>query len=914
MRFLVSAGHLLAVDKRKILESARKLSQKGAKAKALKEYQKLIKLDPKDAKLRLELGDAYRRWGEVSEAITAYSKVAEQYMKEGFDARAVAVFKQIHNLDPDRLDSYVPLAELYQRMGLNAEAITALQTAADGYHKAGQRLEALDVLRKMATVDPANTTSRIKVADLLRREELIPEAIAEYEAVASELEGQNDAEAFEGVLKRIIELEPDRIETLTRLARSLSGRGAADAAQSYAERIVEAQPDEPEHYELLAEIYRSAGREDALSGVYTKLADLLDRRGDSEKARDIRQRYVSTEGLSSSQPEFGSPSDDLLGGDAIGGDDLGFAESSTLVGDGESGILQESELAESVSLETGDISELLADDILDEVADEPLSLEEIAVRPVPADFDPDQMLAEASVYLRYGKKKEAIENLEAILGRDAGHRGALEKLGEAFADGGENERAIQAWRSAIERARADGDEPAISALEGRISALDGGESIDSALGGDDPLDLSDTIGSDFEDESDDSELDLEPDADGDGTDLDDEGDVVDVDMDLDVELELDVDNEIPMPAVAAGASEAPAPISAEPAQIDEKLEEADFFKQQGLLDEAEQMYRSLLEGAPDHPVLLARLGEIAAERGADAGSEDTEVDLGDVEIDVDLDGLDENVAESAEVEIEDTEDLSDFVEEISSPEPEAPAAEAAPGSEFDLAAELTEDANDSTGSGSSGTVDDGFSAVFSAFKKGVSEALSDGDHEAHYDLGIAYREMELWDDAMDEFRMAMQSPKLRVDSLHMLGVCSLDRGQPADAVAHLEQALAIPDANPGQQLAVRYELGRAFEGAGDRDRARAAWEAVAAADPNFCDVGEYLAKLDDNGAKVTVAGPSPESEYESFDDLISEANADFPTSDPGASSPTVPDPGNGSSGASDASSGRKKKKKKISFA
>ncbi len=908
MRFLVSAGHLLAVDKRKILESARKLSQKGAKAKALKEYQKLIKLDPKDAKLRLELGDAYRRWGEVSEAINAYSKVAEQYMKEGFDARAVAVFKQIQNLDPDRLDTYVPLAELYQRMGLNTEAITALQTAADGYHKAGQRLEALDVLRKMATVDPANTTSRIKVADLLRREELTPEAIAEYEAVASELEGQNDAEAFEGVLKRIIELEPDRIETLTRLARSLSGRGAADEAQPYAERIVKAQPDEPEHYELLAEVYRSAGRDDALSGVYTKLADLLDRRGDSEKARDIRQRYVSTEGLSSSQPEFGSPSDDLLGGDAIGGDDLGFAESSTLVGNGESGILQESELAEPASLEARDLSELLADDILDEVADEPLSLEEIAVRPLPADFDPDQMLAEASVYLRYGKKKEAIENLEAILGRDAGHRGALEKLGEAFADGGENERAIQAWRSAIERARADGDEPAISALQGRISALDGGASIDAALGGDEPLDLSDEFGLDFEDESDDSELGLDPDADGDGIDLDEESDIVDM------ELDVDLDDEIEVPAVAAGASEAPAPISAEPAQIDEKLEEADFFKQQGLLDEAEQMYRSLLEGAPDHPVVLARLGEIAAERGADAGSEDSEVDLGDVEIDVDLDGLDEDVAESAGVKTEGTEDLSDFVEEISSPEPEAPAAEAAPGSEFDLAAELTADANDSTGSGSSGTVDDGFSAVFSAFKKGVSEALSDGDHEAHYDLGIAYREMELWDDAMDEFRMAMQSPKLRVDSLHMLGVCSLDRGQPADAVAHLEQALAIPDAGPGQQMAVRYELGRAFEGAGDRDRARAAWEAVAAADPNFCDVGERLAGLDDNGAKVTVAGPSPESEYESFDDLISEANADFPKSDPGAASPTVPDPGNGSSGASGASSGRKKKKKKISFA
>ena len=81
----------MAPNKRKILEAARKYAQKGAKDRALKEYEKLLKLDPRDAKLRLEIGDAYRRWGQVEEAITAYNKVAEQYMDDGFDARAVAV-------------------------------------------------------------------------------------------------------------------------------------------------------------------------------------------------------------------------------------------------------------------------------------------------------------------------------------------------------------------------------------------------------------------------------------------------------------------------------------------------------------------------------------------------------------------------------------------------------------------------------------------------------------------------------------------------------------------------------------------------------------------------------------------------------------------------------------------------------
>ena len=70
----------MAPNKRKILEAAGKHAQKGASGKALKEYQKLLKLDPRDAKLRLEVGDAYRRWGQVDKAIDTYSKVAEQYM------------------------------------------------------------------------------------------------------------------------------------------------------------------------------------------------------------------------------------------------------------------------------------------------------------------------------------------------------------------------------------------------------------------------------------------------------------------------------------------------------------------------------------------------------------------------------------------------------------------------------------------------------------------------------------------------------------------------------------------------------------------------------------------------------------------------------------------------------------------
>ena len=59
----------MAINKRKVLDAARKYAQKGAKQKALKEYNKLVQADPRDAKLLLEVGDSYRRWGQAEEAI-----------------------------------------------------------------------------------------------------------------------------------------------------------------------------------------------------------------------------------------------------------------------------------------------------------------------------------------------------------------------------------------------------------------------------------------------------------------------------------------------------------------------------------------------------------------------------------------------------------------------------------------------------------------------------------------------------------------------------------------------------------------------------------------------------------------------------------------------------------------------------
>ena len=87
----------MALNKRKLLETARKHAQKGAKAKALKEYNLLLKADPRDAKLLLEVGDSYRRWGQADEALAQYGKV--HMLGHELEAQSLGILAQRVELD-----------------------------------------------------------------------------------------------------------------------------------------------------------------------------------------------------------------------------------------------------------------------------------------------------------------------------------------------------------------------------------------------------------------------------------------------------------------------------------------------------------------------------------------------------------------------------------------------------------------------------------------------------------------------------------------------------------------------------------------------------------------------------------------------------------------------------------------------
>ena len=137
--------------------------------------------------------------------------------------------------------------------------------------------------------------------------------------------------------------------------------------------------------------------------------------------------------------------------------------------------------------------------------------------------------------------------------------------------------------------------------------------------------------------------------------------------------------------------------------------------------------------------------------------------------------------------------------------------------------------------------------IVEGFKKGVAEHLSAEDFDTHYNLGIAYREMGLVDDAIGEFQLASKDPRFFVDCCAMLGVCFMEKGMPELAVKWYRRALEAEELAEETRWGLLYDLGNAFLALGDRNNAYSAFVEVYGANSQYRDIVAKLAELDIGG-------------------------------------------------------------------
>lgn len=136
-----------------------------------------------------------------------------------------------------------------------------------------------------------------------------------------------------------------------------------------------------------------------------------------------------------------------------------------------------------------------------------------------------------------------------------------------------------------------------------------------------------------------------------------------------------------------------------------------------------------------------------------------------------------------------------------------------------------------------------FAGMLSDFKDKVARNLDHEDNQARYDLGAAYKEMGLVDEAIAMFQAALRARPDHLASIEMLGQCFLDKGEPRMARRVLERALHFDHPIEDDLLGIYYYLGEAYERTGNPDDAREFYEKVFALDINFKDVTDRLRSL-----------------------------------------------------------------------
>jgi len=323
--------------------------------------------------------------------------------------------------------------------------------------------------------------------------------------------------------------------------------------------------------------------------------------------------------------------------------------------------------------------------------------------------------------------------------------------------------------------------------------------------------------------------------------------------------------------VAPKVKEEAPPTEVKPGTLEEAileaLEEVDFYLDQGFPRDAQSLLINLYQRFPNHQGVINRLSKVgispeAIERGEIAPPALEEVPSAEAEL----------VAQKAE---EPSEIESELSEAFNKYEPREAALEQKPSltepidvredkfvtdeelfaeeeSFFNLSSELGEDFLQSMKPEEKGlplpkkkevTVEEKeMKNLLQDLKADIDQAVEEEDYETRYNLGIAYKEMDLIDEAIGEFQISLKSPSRYVDSSTMLGLCFMEKGMSEIALHWLHKALEKAEKDE-EKHGIQYYIAQTYQQMGKLDRALDFYNRIYEADANFQDVAERIKSI-----------------------------------------------------------------------
>ena len=937
----------MSSDREKILTAAQKWVDKKRYDRAVEEYLKLVQLDPKDMRTLLKVGDLQTRMQAFDAAIATYDRVGQFYAEQGFALKAIAVYKQIRELIrkhvPQLADRYgyiVPkLADIYTQLGLTSDALAAWDEVAARHQRNNQDREAIDVFRKMVTLDSTNPLPYLRLAEACCRVQDLDEAIEAFWTAAElllKLERRDDAlkvierilhfkqdpkyarfaaqlylqkgrreDGLQALAKLQIAFQADSrdLDTLSLLAQAFTVIGQAEKAiEVYKEmaRIARESERHDLYEQLTAHLLQVAPQDEGVRALMS-LAPPAQSAPPAIEPSSVHVDDAEVELVDEEAPEDEAYVDDVL--EHIEPEVVHVERPFELNRGGRPGMRPfqvsspdvvvvdaEIEIAEEAVASSFDVQAHLRKALVDSEAFRKLRLYskaletlQIALEIDPSSIDVRERLRDllyesgdadaaigeaitlATLHLERGDTERAETLLYEVLDAEPQHPAALEMIAQI-----QSGSAPGQWTAEgpTETVSPDYEEMlgAPAAIAARFERADPGYeeyrprgplpsydleevSASSAMASPHPLavpsgalEMDDpfAVRSDPEAAEPLPSFPLGSEDDELLQDLDRPDEYVDTETTSSPSgypepefeptetgtLAQDFDEGQP---TKVGEEALPSTEA-----IEDALEEAEFFASRGLYDDAKAIITDQLARAPNHPLLKERLGEIEHLIAASMES-----------VTIDRSQLAATVA-AREEPADRSFDIAASLDALDSLEPPAapPAA-------------------------TSGINDLDVEKVFAKFKEGVRAQVSEHDAATHYDLGVAYKEMGLLGDAINEFGLAARDPVRTCMCCAMVGMIRLERGELDLAAAAYKQGLEAPQKTTDQEMALYYDLGNVYEMKAEVKDAIYYFQKVARKDPQYRGVTDRIAALQPDAKSQTSRTQNDDDDFDQvFDNLF----------------------------------------------
>jgi len=696
-------------EKAKTLSAAEKFLELGKIPAAIKEYCVIVEHEPDDFTTLNVLGDLYVRVNNRAAAISCFRTIAEHYREQDFALKAIAMFKKIDRLQPNDPEIALNLADLYAQQKLVVDARAHYLIVADCYKITGATEQALEILRKIADLDPHNIDVRIKLAEDFARQNMDTEAVEAFNVAGQNLLAKGSFDRAGEIFSRALELNGSDYAALKGSLAVHVAQGTAGEATLTLERASADNPDDISLLSLLATAYIAAE--------------------DETQANRVVDSLVAKQ-----------PSEYLLYVDVI------------------RIYLKHLRLDDAVRVLEAICDRMLThreDSLLLALVDEILSVDAINTKAL-------------TVLTRVYWWQRDVEKLKP----------ALERLVEA-ARGAES---VEDERYALTRlARL---EPECAAYKQRLEEIGG--PLDT--GADEPLE--------------------QPEADSATT------------------VEADQFTFEQTDSTPVGESEFEWNSVADPdpgADVSENWSEPAFTFEAVV---AEELH---LESPPESAKTSNTDEERkAAFRRQELESVDFYIAQGYVDIANDtLNLLEQQFGPSADIEARRQKLNGAAIVNIAAVDAEAVSAPTESPSEV-LESITREPAVINQANSGVAQLHPELAEIFEEYRVSAEadlESPANGDYETHYNLGLAYKEMDLFDEALEEFQIAVKmiAPGDRtgryLQCCNLLGHCFLQKGVPRAGIAWFDKGLNSPDASEEERQALRYELASAYEQSGELKRA-----------------------------------------------------------------------------------------------